>query len=1669
MSNLKYGPKIVPLAEDETINSIERWRQSVLYLLRLNEEFRPYMNQDFEFGRKTKTKPFRKLTNSIRIKKDDKGVVVKEEDGSNAVEVIVSQEDKCYIVDLMLEQIANFCPLIPRYDITRDSSSLSEVWNKIRLYYNLEKSGALLNECWNISRKEDESPQALFARLKQAYNDNLITANTLHHVDGVLEEDEEMSPTLESNIVLHWLNILHPKLRAAVTQRFATQLRSNTYASLFPEISRSVGTILEELNNDASVSRIYSTNNRSNYSKPSFSARDNQSKFNGRSYLKKSCDYCKLTGKKAFNTHSIETCLFIKRENRRNQSYVKQVDCEEEDVSEHYNEFFEITGENLDQEAARVPVTEHIITATVNTSASPVISLNKNDKSYEFIVDTGLTGSNIITEKAAREFNATVRPTFQRARAADGRFLNIIGETDTVLYRKNKPYQLNALVCADQMDLLAGMPFLKKNDIAIRPATDELIFEDREKVKYDPVRQVKPNNAYRVTQFSIHSNSRQVILPNQTGTFSVKGVVAEDTKVVVEPRWDSGVNKKASKDSELWPSPQIVPVVNGAVTLTNRSGEPIVVGKYDQIAQIQPEIKPEPKSEPYMNSGKPTFIPESKKSTPYSDNVSLNPDGILSPSEESSFSQLLQSYDEVFSSKLGTYNGKYGACSVEVNIKDTLPPQHKGRVPFYSRTNLQELQDKFDELEMQGVFSRPQDIGITVENTSPSFLVNKQNSSEKRLVTDFSSISDYCRPTPSLLPNVDSTLRTIGRWRYIIKSDMTKAYWQLKLKNSSKRYCGVHTPYKGLRVYNVGCMGLPGVEVALEELTCLILGDLVKEGRVAKIADDLLIGGNSPEELLRNFEEVLHRLLECNIRLSATKTIIAPASLVILGWVWSSGKLSASPHRLSALSSCSPPDTVTAMKSYTGAYRFLSRVLPGYAKLLAPLEAAVKGKKGNEKITWTDELHSAFLKAKEALRSAKTITIPVPSDVLWIVTDAAIRPFAVGATLYVVRDGKPLLGGFFNCKLPEYQSRWLPCEVEALGIAASLNHYAPLIIQSDERPHVLTDSKACVQAVARLRRGEFSASSRLSTFLSHVSRYNARIQHLAGEVNLPSDYASRHPLLCNDSNSCQVCKFASESMDSVVNKVTVLDVLEGRVKLPFTTRSTWREVQQECRDLRKVSEHIKRGTKPHKKAKNLKTVRKYLNSDITVSADGLLTKYSVKALSSSHQIVVPQQVLHGLLTALHLVLHHATLNQLLEVFHRYFFALGLEKAASAVTSSCHHCFSIKEVPQSLISQSTAEPPSHVGCTFSADIIKRCKQKIFIIREVTTSYTLAEFVKDESAKEVSKVLIKLSNLLKPSKLTPMSVKLDPAPAHKSMMKNVAQGSSLRKNNILLELGHSKNPNKNPCVDKAIKEFHRELLNISPEGGPVSDSQLSEAVASLNSRIRASGMSSFEMWTQRDQVSGNQLPIKDRDVILQQHERRKANNRSSERSKAGGKAALPSPKVQVGSLVYLYGDRDKTAARQRYIVVEVNHEGLHKLRKFSSDETFRKEIFEVKPNDIYCVPQYYPNTLPSIPDESSDEDYEDASSEFQSHKEVSTEVNDQDADPRHRGDESSSSENSGSSEEDLSEDPDSSDSEDNIPPAVLTNPPEDVEQSTMIRLRRRKSGLNYRDNRPYSARR
>ena len=80
-------------------------------------------------------------------------------------------------------------------------------------------------------------------------------------------------------------------------------------------------------------------------------------------------------------------------------------------------------------------------------------------------------------------------------------------------------------------------------------------------------------------------------------------------------------------------------------------------------------------------------------------------------------------------------------------------------------------------------------------------------------------------------------------------------------------------------------MGMPGSETALEKLMCRILGDLLEEGIVTKIAGDLYCKGDTPYELLHNWRQVLQALDKCGLNLAASKMVIRPRTTMILDLV----------------------------------------------------------------------------------------------------------------------------------------------------------------------------------------------------------------------------------------------------------------------------------------------------------------------------------------------------------------------------------------------------------------------------------------------------------------------------------------------------------------------------------------------------------------------------------------------------------------------------------------------------------------------------------------------------------------------------------------------------------------------------------------------------------------
>ena len=143
----------------------------------------------------------------------------------------------------------------------------------------------------------------------------------------------------------------------------------------------------------------------------------------------------------------------------------------------------------------------------------------------------------------------------------------------------------------------------------------------------------------------------------------------------------------------------------------------------------------------------------------------------------------------------------------------------------------------------------------------------------------------------------------------------------------------------------------------------------------------------------------------------------------------------------------------------------------------------------------------------------------------------------------------------------------------------------------------------------------------------------------------------------------------------------------------------------------------------------------------------------------------------------------------------------------------------------------------MGVSFAADVIKRHRQSILVLRECTTSYTASCLIPDERHDTLRDALTRLIIGLHPLDGPRAIVRVDPAPGFASISSN----DSPKHLNVTIEVGRVKNKNKNPVAEKAVRELEEELIRQEPGGRPVSEVGLAIAIARLNSRLRCSGLS------------------------------------------------------------------------------------------------------------------------------------------------------------------------------------------------------------------------------------
>ena len=109
------------------------------------------------------------------------------------------------------------------------------------LYYKTKNSYLKIDK--------EETKQEFYYRLRDAMEDTLILGKDNITDDGkVVTEDEDMTPTVKSMVVLDWLDAIGgPPLVEHVHRVYAKELETNTLASLQSRIWKNMTALMREV------------------------------------------------------------------------------------------------------------------------------------------------------------------------------------------------------------------------------------------------------------------------------------------------------------------------------------------------------------------------------------------------------------------------------------------------------------------------------------------------------------------------------------------------------------------------------------------------------------------------------------------------------------------------------------------------------------------------------------------------------------------------------------------------------------------------------------------------------------------------------------------------------------------------------------------------------------------------------------------------------------------------------------------------------------------------------------------------------------------------------------------------------------------------------------------------------------------------------------------------------------------------------------------------------------------------------------------------------------------------------------------------------------------------------------------------------------------------------
>ena len=438
--------------------------------------------------------------------------------------------------------------------------------------------------------------------------------------------------------------------------------------------------------------------------------------------------------------------------------------------------------------------------------------------------------------------------------------------------------------------------------------------------------------------------------------------------------------------------------------------------------------------------------------------------------------------------------GKVKDVQLKIHIDESKAPvqqQHR-RIPFQIREKVETELKRLEDLDIIEHVDGP------TPWVSPIVVAPKpKKPDEIRICVDMRLPNQAIKRERHITPTVDDIIADLSGSRVFSKLDLNAGYHQIELAPESRNIT-TFTTHVGLRRYK---RLIFGISCAAEKFQDIIRTSLEGLEGVRNLSDDIIIFAVNQDEHDKRLEATLQRLRERGITLNRSKCEFNKTSVEFFGYVFSSKGLSADPKKIDAIKSAEAPNNVSELRSFLGLANYVSRFIPNFATIVAPLRTLTHK---DVKWNWTDTEQTAFEALKNALIE-DVIKYYDPAKPAELIVDAS--PVGLGAVL--TQTGKVV--AYASKSLSDVEKRYSQTEKESLAIVWGCEHFHLYLYGKFFT--LLSDHKA-LQTI--FNNPNSKPPARIERWRLRLQPYEFEVKYRPGKGN-PADYMSRHPINSNHS------------------------------------------------------------------------------------------------------------------------------------------------------------------------------------------------------------------------------------------------------------------------------------------------------------------------------------------------------------------------------------------------------------------------------------------------------------------------------------------------------------------------------------------------------------------------